>query len=163
MPLFCCPLNSLRVTWVNTLTAQTLADAMPDDHSFLIFYGMAMAADSRFSRRNAKGWFPKGWFWRLFPRNENRNEGTFGCSPGTKNRNEGTCACSPPERKPERGYIRQNHPFTKPPCCLPVILFMKERRSSFELELKIILTTPTPHICKKYAPEICHTMGVCMA
>ena len=24
-----------------------------------------------------KGWFPKGWFWRMFPRNENRNEGTF--------------------------------------------------------------------------------------
>ena len=21
----------------------------------------------------------------------------------------------PPERKPERGYVRQNHPFTKPP------------------------------------------------
>ena len=29
------------------------------------------------------------------PRNENRNEGTFGRSPGTKNRNEGTFACSP--------------------------------------------------------------------
>ena len=25
----------------------------------------------------AEGWFPKGWFWRIFPRNENRNEGTF--------------------------------------------------------------------------------------
>ena len=25
----------------------------------------------------AKGRFPKGWFWRMFPRNENRNEGTF--------------------------------------------------------------------------------------
>ena len=42
-----------------------------------------------------KGWFPKGWFWRMFPRNENRNEGTFGCSPGTKNQNEGTFGCSP--------------------------------------------------------------------
>ena len=31
----------------------------------------------------------------MFPRNENRNEGTFGCSPRTKNRNEGTFACSP--------------------------------------------------------------------
>ena len=31
-----------------------------------------------------KGGFPKGWFWRTFPRNENRNEGTFGWSPGTK-------------------------------------------------------------------------------
>ena len=27
----------------------------------------------------------------------------------------------PPERKPERGYVRQNHPFTKPPFYLPVI------------------------------------------
>ena len=26
----------------------------------------------------------------------------------------------PPERKPERGYVRQNHPFTKPPFSLPV-------------------------------------------
>ena len=42
-----------------------------------------------------KGWFLKGWFWRMFPRNENRNEGMFGCSPGTKNRNEGTFGCSP--------------------------------------------------------------------
>ena len=42
----------------------------------------------------------------MFPRNENRNEGTFACSP---------------ERKPERGYIRQSHPFMKPPFCLPVI------------------------------------------
>ena len=49
-----------------------------------------------------KGWFPKGWFWRMFPQNENperghirmfpRNEGTFARSPGTKNRNEGTFA-----------------------------------------------------------------------
>ena len=50
----------------------------------------------------------------MFPRNENWNEGTFGCSPGTKT---GTTVRSdvPPERKPERGYIHQNHPFTKPP------------------------------------------------
>ena len=55
----------------------------------------------------------------MFPRNENRNEGTFGCSPGTKT---GTRVCSdvPPERKPERAYVRQNHPFTKPPFYLPV-------------------------------------------
>ena len=29
------------------------------------------------TRGLTKGWFPKGWFWRMFPRNENRNEGTF--------------------------------------------------------------------------------------
>ena len=49
---------------------------------------------------------------------KNRNEGTFGCSRGTKNRNEATFGCSPVPKKPERGHIRQNHPFTKPPFCL---------------------------------------------
>ena len=56
----------------------------------------------------------------MFPRNEHQNEGTtFGCSPRTKT---GTRVRShvPPGRKPERGHIRQNHPFTKPPFCLPV-------------------------------------------
>ena len=55
----------------------------------------------------------------MFRRNENRNEGTFGCSAGTKT---GTRVRSnvPLERKPERGYVRQNHPFTKPPSYLPV-------------------------------------------
>ena len=62
---------------------------------------------------------PERGYIRMFPRNENRNEGTFGCSPGTKT---GTRVRSdvPPERKPERGYVRQNHPFTKPPFYLRV-------------------------------------------
>ena len=66
-----------------------------------------------------RGWFPKGWLWRIFPRNETRNKVTFGCSPGTKT---GTRVRShaPPERKRERGHIRQNHPFKKPPFHLPV-------------------------------------------
>ena len=29
------------------------------------------------SRGLTEGRFPKGWFWRMFPRNENRNEGMF--------------------------------------------------------------------------------------
>ena len=33
-----------------------------------------------------KGWFPKGWFWRMFPRNENRNEGTFAKTTLLRNR-----------------------------------------------------------------------------
>ena len=47
------------------------------------------------------------------------------CSPGTKtgNRNEGTLACSmmefPGTKKPERGHVRQNHPFGKPPFWQP--------------------------------------------
>ena len=70
-----------------------------------------------------KGWFPKGWFWQIFPRNENRNEGTFGCSAGTKT---GTRVRShvPPERKRDRGHVHQNHPFAKPPFYLPMTGFI---------------------------------------
>ena len=35
---------------------------------------------------------PEQEYIRMFPRSENRNEGTFGCSPGNENRNEGTFA-----------------------------------------------------------------------
>ena len=54
----------------------------------------------------------------MFPWNANQSED---CSAGTKT---GTRVRShvPSERKPERGYIRQNHPFTKPPSCLPMII-----------------------------------------
>ena len=46
-----------------------------------------------------RGGFQKGWFWRMFPRNENRNEGTFGCSsPGTRTRTR-VRSHVPPERK----------------------------------------------------------------
>ena len=71
------------------------------------------------SRRNPKGWFPKGWFWRMFPRNET---GTRVRSDVPPERKTGTRVRSHvlPERKPERGYIRQNHPFTKPPFYLLV-------------------------------------------
>ena len=63
-----------------------------------------------------KGWFPKGWFWWMFPGPQNPER-------GPKKRNDG-----PP--KPERGYkkrerrthktgtrvhIRQGCPFRKPP------------------------------------------------
>ena len=48
------------------------------------------------------------------PIKRSMKRGYIQCSPATK---IGTRARShvPPERKPERGYIRQNHPFTKPP------------------------------------------------
>ena len=48
-----------------------------------------------------KGGFQKGGFG--------------GCSPGTK-------------FKPERGYVRQNHPFWKPPSYLPMTLFGVDKR-----------------------------------
>ena len=38
------------------------------------------------NRGFAKGWFPKGWFRRMFPRNENRNEGTFAKTTLLRNR-----------------------------------------------------------------------------
>ena len=76
-----------------------------------------------------KGGFQKGGFG--------------GCSPGTKTgkrvrsdvppeRKTGTRVRShvPPERKAERGYIRQNHPFTKAPFYLPV---------NFSWELNLLL------------------------
>ena len=68
--------------------------------------------------------------------------GLGGCSPGTKtgtrvhldvprdeNQNEGTFACSPGTKKPERVYIRQNHPFTKPPLCLLLKIYLGCRMS----------------------------------
>ena len=47
---------------------------------------------------------PERGYVRMFPWNENRNEGTFGCSPGTKNRNEGTFACSPGTKTGTRAH-----------------------------------------------------------
>ena len=94
-----------------------------------------------------KGGFPKGWFWRMFPQNENHNDGTFGCSPGTKTGTRVRLHV-PSERKPERGYIRQNHPFTKPPFCLPVTCdngvthaekACKYQKNPFSLEASVAL------------------------
>ena len=45
---------------------------------------------------------------------------------------------------------------------VPFSCLRRREERSYTL-LKITLTTPTPHICKKYAPKICHTTGVCMA
>ena len=44
----------------------------------------------------------------------------------------------PPERKPERGYVRQNHPFTKPPFYLPVILYY-EAQNDYTNDLRTII------------------------
>ena len=62
--------------------------------------------------------FQKGGFGGCSPGTKTGNEGTFECSPGTKTRTR-VRPHVPPERKPERGYIRQNHRFTKPPFSLP--------------------------------------------
>ena len=87
----------------------------------------------------------------MFPRNENGNEGTFAKITllrkppfylpmtlfGVDKRvvsKRVVSADVPPERKPERGYVRQNHPFTKPPSYLPLINFGRGEK------------TPTPKI-----------------
>ena len=60
----------------------------------------------------AKGWFPKGWFWPMFPGTKNRNEGTFGCSPVPQN---GTKVHSDVSQyqKPERRHILRMSPVPK--------------------------------------------------
>ena len=65
------------------------------------------------------GWFPKGWFWRMFlgpPKvgTKKRNDGTKKRNDGTKKRNEGK-KTERRYQKPEQGHIRQNRPFTKLP------------------------------------------------
>ena len=67
----------------------------------------------------AKGWFPKGRFWRMFHSTQKPEQGYIRMFPGTKNRNKGAFGCSPAP-KPERGHIRQNHPFTKPALLFPL-------------------------------------------
>ena len=61
----------------------------------------------------------KGWFWRMSPRTKTGTRVRSDVPPEQKT---GTRVRSHvlPERKPERGYIRQNHPFTKPPFYLPL-------------------------------------------
>ena len=96
---------------------QTVVRVLSGDQIPLPPFNLNFALFFTSFRRNPKGWFPKGWFWRMFPRNENRNEGTFGCSPGTKNRNEGTFACSPGTKNQNEGTfakttLLRNRPFT---------------------------------------------------
>ena len=58
----------------------------------------------------------------MFPRNENWNEGTFGCSPGTKTRNEGTFACSLRTKTGTRAHS------PKPPFYETALVFRLELR-----------------------------------
>ena len=88
------------------------------------------------SSRNTKGWSPKGWFRRMFP---GTKTGTRARSPkppfyetalylpvslfGVDKRvvsKRVVSADVPLEQKPERGHVRQNHPFSKPHLYLPV-------------------------------------------
>ena len=55
------------------------------------------------------------------------NLSVFGGSQKGGFQKGGSGGCSP-ERKPERGYVRQNNPFTKPPFNLPMSLFCVDKR-----------------------------------
>ena len=48
----------------------------------------------------------------------------------------------PPERKPERGYVRQNHPFTKLPFYLPVKTVPKQTGTKMSFFKTIRFDTP---------------------
>ena len=56
-----------------------------------------------------KGWFPKGWFWRMFTGPQKSKRGYNKRNDGTKNRNEGT------KNQTTVQKTRQNRPFIKPP------------------------------------------------
>ena len=82
----------------------------------------SMARDRGFT----KGWFPRGWFWRMFLDSKHRNEGIItrrraqepvfldpkNRNEGTKKRNDSTVQKkrNNSTKKPERGCIRQNRP-----------------------------------------------------
>ena len=97
----------------------------------------------------------------MFPPNENRNEGTFAkttlletalLSPndpyfGVDKRvvsKRVVSADVPPERKPERGYVRQNHPFTKPPFYLPVSMHRGSLQETARAGHEILSSTEGP-------------------
>ena len=87
-----------------------------------------------------KGDFPTGWFRRMFPRNENQNEGTLGCFPRTKNQNEGTFACSPGTKTGMRAHS------PKPPFWNTTLLSPREmkRASGRDLPMNRAQALPTP-------------------
>ena len=70
----------------------------------------------RENRGFAKGWFPKGRFWRMFPGTKTGTRVHSHVPPVPKS---GTRVHSnvPRYQKLERGNIHQNHPFSKPPFC----------------------------------------------
>ena len=76
-----------------------------ESESYIYIYMAHRGVWITYLRGSQKGGFQKGWFWRMFPRNEKWYEGTFACFPGT---NSGMRVHShvSPERKTERGHVR---------------------------------------------------------
>ena len=78
---------------------------------FACFAGLA----AFFLRGLPKGWFSKRVVLADVPSNENQNEGTFGCCPGTK-AGSSYLRMFPQNNNTERGHVRQttllrNRPF----------------------------------------------------
>ena len=87
----------------------------------LNFFGACFCTWSPSFRGFAKGWFPKGWSWRMFPGTKNRNEGTFGCSPAPKTGTRvHTDVFRGPKNRNEAAFAK-NGPFMKPPFCVLLI------------------------------------------
>ena len=66
-----CPWDTRPVSLQKKNPSVTIVSYVEQQHN------MICAGHRPVDRGFAKGWFPKGWFRRMFPRNENRNEGTF--------------------------------------------------------------------------------------
>ena len=151
----------------------------PKSWCLLLFPGLPSVPKPLFGG-SQKGGFQTGGFWRMFPQNENRNEGTFAKTTLLRNRpfiSQWAClvltkgwfsAGVPPERKPERGDVRQNHPFTKPPYYLPVNYGMNLFHF-LRLHCKITLRPhesihPEAQVAKNYSTDIiqipCKNHGV---
>ena len=115
-------------------------------------------------RRFAKGWLPKGWYWRMFPGTKSQNEDTFWCSPvrktrtrvhsdvpGSKNRNEGTFAkttflrnrpCVPSHifpTHPTLGYFKRSDSLNFASCDLPEMLWPDINISKTERHIQGIM------------------------
>ena len=66
----------------------------------------------------AKGWFPKGWFWQMFPCTAISSKKSKKSFPAVLSwQKKAVIFDFPAPPKPEQDHIRQNRPFTKPPFC----------------------------------------------
>ena len=64
----------------------------------------------------AKGWFPKGWFWQVFPCTDISSKQPFSATLPWQKKGMIFDFPGPQSRKfPEQGHILQNRAFTKPP------------------------------------------------
>ena len=94
---------------------------LPLSLSLSLFVSMSLCLRISLSLRGfAKGWFPKGWFWRMFPFTKTKDECTFRCSPA--------------RRTGKRAHS------LKPPFCETALTFPLDLCVSFSLSLSLSLS-----------------------